>query len=53
MEGDGALDTVLTGSGPAGGPHVRSSVLTIPRKPQEQLSFFAYDASFKGGVAVS
>ena len=53
MEGDGALDTVLTESGHAGGPHVRFWVLTIPRKPQEQLSYFAYDASFKGGVAAS
>jgi len=53
VEGDGALDTVLTESGHAGGPHVRSWVLTIPRKPQEQLGFFAYGASFKGGVAVS
>jgi hypothetical protein len=53
VEGDGALDTVLTGAGPGGSPHVRSWVLTIPRKPQEQLSYFAYDASFKGGVAAS
>jgi len=47
------FNTVLTGAGPGGSPHVRSWVLTNPDKPQEQLSFFAYDASFKGGVAVS
>jgi hypothetical protein len=47
------LSTVLTGAGPGGGPHVRSWNLTNPDMPQEQLSFFAYDASFQGGVAVS
>jgi len=45
--------TVLTGVGPGGSPHVRSWVLTNPDKQQEQLSFIAYDASFKVGVAVS
>ena len=47
------FNTVLTGAGPGGSPHVRFWVLTNPDKPQEQLSFIAYDASFKVGVAVS
>jgi hypothetical protein len=47
------FNTVLTGAGPGGSPHVRSRVLTNPDKPQEQLSFIAYDASFKVGVAAS
>jgi hypothetical protein len=47
------FNTVLTGAGPGGSPHVRSWVLTNPDKPQEQLSFIAYDASFKVGVAAS
>ena len=47
------FSAVLTGAGSGGGPHVRSWDLTNPDLPQEQLSFFAYDASFQGGVAVS
>ena len=47
------FSAVLTGAGSGGGPHVRSWDLTTPDLPQEQLSFFAYDASFQGGVAVS
>lgn len=47
------FSAVLTGTGSGGGPHVRSWDLTKPDLPQEQLSFFTYDASFQGGVAVS
>jgi hypothetical protein len=47
------FNTVLTGDGPGGSPNVRSRVFTNPDKQQEQLSFIAYDASFKVGVAVS
>lgn len=47
------FSAVLTGTGSGGGPHVRSWDLTKPGMPQEQLSFFAYNDSFPGGVAVS
>jgi len=55
MTGDGVAD-VVTGAGPGGGPHVKafdgSSLGTIGG-PVVARSFFAYDASFAGGVTVA
>ena len=47
------VSAMLTGAGPSGGPDVRSWDLTQPDLPQAQLGFYAYDASFRGGVSVS
>jgi hypothetical protein len=41
---------LITAAGPGGGPHVR--ILTIPSQTQ-LASFFAFDASFTGGVFVA
>ena len=50
VTGDGIAD-VITGAGPGGGPHVRS--FSIDEQPSGPLaSFFAYPASFRGGVYV-
>jgi autotransporter-associated beta strand protein len=49
INGDG-VDDIITGAGPGGGPHVKvfdGSTLI------ETNSFFAYDASFRGGVYVA
>ncbi len=44
---------VITGAGPGGGPHVK--VFTVPSFGQvtSGSGFFAYDASFRGGVNVA
>jgi hypothetical protein len=46
---------VITGAGPGGGPHVKAFRTTNPSGFGlfEQASFFAYDASFRGGVNVA
>jgi hypothetical protein len=44
------LGTVITGPGPGGGPHVRIFDGTTGGLTRE---FFAYDASFRGGVNVA
>ena len=49
LDGDGRLE-VITGAGPGGGPHVR--VFTDHGEPLDKWQFFAYDASFGGGVNV-
>jgi hypothetical protein len=48
VNGDGR-DEVLTGAGFGGGPHVKAFDLATGTTP---LSFFAFDASFTGGVFV-
>lgn len=48
VDGDGH-DEVVTGAGEGGGPHIR--VFNI--EGQVVLQFFAYDASFRGGVNVT
>jgi hypothetical protein len=47
---DGGEDAVLTAAGPGAGPHVR-----MFRKDGQAmtLSFFAYDATFRGGVHIA
>src|SRR5437016_7107504 len=49
VNGDGVPD-VITAAGPGGGPHVEvfDGVTGL-----EDLSFFAYDLSFSGGVSVA
>jgi hypothetical protein len=49
VNGDGVPD-VITAAGPGGGPHVKvfDGVTGL-----EDLSFFAYDGSFSGGVTVA
>ncbi|HYD67864.1 VCBS repeat-containing protein [Azospirillum sp.] len=49
VTGDGIAD-VVTGAGPGGGPHVK--VFDVQGGTQTQ-SFFAYEPSFRGGVAVA
>jgi hypothetical protein len=49
VDGDGRFD-IVTGAGPGGGPHVK--MFSGPQLT-ETLSFFAYDASFFGGVYVA
>ena len=49
VNGDGALD-IITGAGPGAGPHVK--VFNV-KTGAEFFSFFAYDASFTGGVYVA
>lgn len=49
VDGDG-LDDIIVGAGPGGGPHVlvfNGTTTAIVR------SFFAFDASFRGGVTVA
>jgi hypothetical protein len=54
VNGDGVPD-VITGAGPGGGPHVKVFDGASLLKGQTVLleSYFAYDASFPGGVDVS
>jgi uncharacterized repeat protein (TIGR01451 family) len=49
VNGDG-VDDIITGPGPGGGPHVE---VFSGRDGSLLLSFFAYDPSFAGGVAVA
>lgn len=46
---DGQPD-IVTGAGPGGGPHVK---IYDGASGSERSSFFAYDASFRGGVSVA
>lgn len=48
LDGDGK-DEIITGAGPGGGPHVR----TFKPDGTPIASWFAYDASFRGGVDVT
>jgi uncharacterized protein (TIGR03118 family) len=50
VTGDGKAD-VITGAGPAGGPHVK--VFDGADLTHVIFSFFAFDSSYKGGVFVS
>jgi Putative Ig domain/FG-GAP-like repeat/FG-GAP repeat len=50
VNGDGKAD-IITGAGPGGGPHVQ--VLSGDNLSVILASFFAYDASFRGGVFVA
>jgi len=55
LNGDGKLE-LITGAGSGGGPHVKAFALKFTgaqATPQEIASFFAYDASFRGGVSVA
>jgi hypothetical protein len=55
LNGDGKLE-LITGAGSGGGPHVKAFALNFngaQATPQEIASFFAYDASFRGGVSVA
>jgi len=49
LNGDGSAD-VITGAGPGGSPHVR---VFDGASTTELLSFFAFDATFGGGVFVA
>jgi len=49
VNGDGFAD-IITGAGPSGGPHVKAF---SGKDLTELASFFAYDASFAGGVRVA
>ena len=51
VDGDGRAD-VVTGAGPAGGPHVRAFSLA-GGAPVEIASFYAFDPAFGGGVRVA
>jgi hypothetical protein len=48
VNGDGVPD-IITGAGPGGGPHVKAF---DGRTGATLLSFFAYEATFRGGVFV-
>jgi uncharacterized repeat protein (TIGR01451 family) len=53
FNGDGSAD-VVTGAGPGGGPHVRVfDGATLAAAANPLTSFFAYDPTFRGGVAVA
>jgi hypothetical protein len=49
FDNDG-VDDIVTGAGPGGGPNVKTFNLNLV---DEQSSFFAYDAAFRGGVYVA
>lgn len=49
VNGDG-IEDMVTGAGPGGGPHVK---VFDGVDGSELMSFFAYDASFTGGVTVA
>jgi hypothetical protein len=49
FDGDGAAD-IVTGAGAGGGPHVK---VFDGGTGEQERSFFAYDASFQGGVRVA
>jgi autotransporter-associated beta strand protein len=51
IRGEVTPGTIVTGAGPGGGPHVRvfSAISCAPTGQQ----FFAYDASFTGGINVA
>lgn len=49
LDGDGRAD-IVTGAGAGGGPHVRAF---SGNGGGELISFFAYDADFRGGVRVA
>jgi hypothetical protein len=55
LNGDGRLE-LITGAGADGGPHVKAFAMNFSggrATPQEVVSFFAYDPSFRGGVSVA
>src|SRR5205823_4533252 len=49
LTGDGKAD-IVTGAGPGGGPHVKAFDVNAGK---ELASYYAYDASFRGGVNVA
>jgi hypothetical protein len=49
LDGDGAAE-IITAAGPGGGPHVMAFTLTEARTAIPVVSFFAYGATFRGGV---
>jgi FG-GAP-like repeat/FG-GAP repeat len=49
VDGDGKAD-IITGAGSNGGPHVR--VFKSPNYASSLYEFFAFDASFQGGIFV-
>ena len=51
ITGDGVAE-IITGAGPAGGPHVRAISMQSGGTLNEAVSFFAYDPAFFGGVYV-
>lgn len=54
--GDVVVDTkddVLVGAGPGAFPHVKAFTVASPFNVVEVRSFFAFDASFRGGVTVA
>ncbi len=52
LDGDGRAE-VITGAGPGGGPQVASFSVVGGVVMTQELSFFAYDPSFTGGVFVA
>ena len=51
ITGDGVAE-IITGAGPAGGPHVRAISMQSDGALIEAVSFYAYDPAFPGGVYV-
>jgi hypothetical protein len=50
--GPNGENEILTGAGPGGGPHVKSFSHIVVGPPVQELSFFAFDPAFLGGVFV-
>ena len=47
------VDEIVTGAGPAGGPHVRVLKSQRAASLTDLASFYAYDPAFPGGVSVA
>lgn len=52
LDGDGQAELIVA-AGPGGGPHVKIYKFGADNRFHLALEFFAYDASFRGGVSVA